>query len=217
MDWLRPKRLPRWTRLLFVKKSRATSTNSQYIIVVFPPNPRELLRDRLEHEVPLLNRRIDARTNNPFAALYRIYEHIMLDQHLQIRNEFEAFWLHRDWKVCQIPDPRDPDPERYAVVACIPALLCRAFNRRIGLGLPRNTPPIFTRTQLDAWRSQEREYESEPVWTRDVPQLNDELAIPRWDNEKRQFVPLGDSEKDKGSEAFAKKNILIWQPHIHFI
>lgn len=183
----------------------------------YPPGPRDLLQGRLKYEVPLLQRRVDAETDNPTAALYRMYEHIMLDQHLEIRNEFEAFWFHSDLKVSELPDPEDPDPERYAVVACIPALLCLAFNRRIELGLPRDAPAIFTRDQLEEWRSQDRQYETEPEWTEGVAPLDERLAIPHWDNDKRDFVPLDHSDTTKASKEFAKKNILIWQPHIHFI
>jgi hypothetical protein len=183
----------------------------------YPPGPRDLLQGRLKYEGPLLERRVDTETDTPVKALYRMYEHIMLDQSLEIRNEFEAFWFRSGWKVSEIPDPRDPDPERYAVVACIPALLCLAFNKRIELGLPRDAPAIFTRDQLEEWRSRGREYEMEPEWTEGVPQLDQRLAIPHWDNDKREFVPLDASETTKASKEFAKKNILIWQPHIHFI
>ncbi|KAK7419377.1 hypothetical protein QQX98_003329 [Neonectria punicea] len=115
------------------------------------------------------------------------------------------------WAVRDIPDPRDPDPERYA---CIPALLCLAFNRRIELGLPRHAPPILTRDMLDEWRAQEREYEEEPAWVDGVPRLTATLAIPHWNNKKRDFVPL--ESFDHASKEFSRKNILIWQPHIHF-
>lgn len=183
-----------------------------------PPAPRTLLAIRVIYEIPLLNRSlarsIERDTDTPLAALYRIYEHIVLDQHIEIRNEIEAFWYHADWAVRDIPDPCDPHPERYACLACIPTLLCLAFNERIGLGLPRNAPPIFTQGMLAEWRAQEREYEEEPAWVNAVPPLAATLAIPHWDNSKRDFIPLESFER--GSRAFSRKNILIWQPHIYF-
>ncbi|KAG5917595.1 hypothetical protein E4U42_007183 [Claviceps africana] len=154
--------------------------------------------------------------DHPLVALYRVYEHIVLDQWINIRNEFEAFWYHSDWAVSGIPDPRDPDPERYACVASITALLCLAFNRRIGLGLPRNAPPIFSRDMLDEWRTKEPRYETEPEWALAVPRLDVPLAIPHWDNKQRDFVPLDSFEDRRASAQFSKKNILIWQPHVHF-
>ncbi|KAF4978990.1 hypothetical protein FZEAL_4721 [Fusarium zealandicum] len=181
-----------------------------------PPSPRQLLSHRTDYELPLLNRRVDPNQDRPLSAIYRIYEHIVLDQHLEIRNELEAFWFQKHWAVADIPDPCDPDPERYACLACIPALLCLAFNRRIKMGLPRDAPPIFNHDMLDEWRAREREYESEPLWTDKVSRLDQVLTIPHWDNESRQFVPLASFGCPEASKEFAKKNILVWQPHLHF-
>lgn len=181
-----------------------------------PPAPRDLLSNRAGYEIPLLNRSPDRENDAPLAALYRIYEHLILDQHIELRNELEAFWFRSSWAVSDIPDPLDPDPERYACLACIPALLCLAFNKRIEMGLPRDAPSIFTRDMLEEWKAQEREYEREPNWVTGVSRLDTTLAIPHWDNEKRDFVPLDGFEDEKASKEFAKKNILIWQPHIHF-
>lgn len=184
-----------------------------------PPAPRELLAGREVYEIPLLTRSRDRATDpakdDSLAALYRIYEHLVLDQHIEIRNELEAFWYHADWAVCDIPDPRDPHPERYACLACIPALLRLAFNKRIELGLPRDAPPIFTRDMMDEWRNQDRKLEEEPSWVHEVPALSETLAIPHWDNDQRDFVPLKSFEN--ASAHFSRKNILLLPPHIHFI
>jgi len=182
-----------------------------------PPPPRELLRGREFYEIPILRRRIDREVDTPLAALYRLYEHIMLDQNIAMRNELEAFWFQPSWLVCEIPDPKDPDPERYAVLAVIPALLVLAFNRRIELGLPRDAPAIFTRDQLDEWRAREREYEKEPDWASCVPPCKQLLKIPHWNNDLREFVSIDGFDDHRASQEFAKKNILIWQPHIQFI
>ncbi|KAJ3514625.1 hypothetical protein NM208_g15045 [Fusarium decemcellulare] len=181
-----------------------------------PPPPRELLTHRTHYELPLLNRRVDPNEDSPIYALYRIYEHLVLDQHLELRNEIEAFWYHADWAVVDIPDPCDPDPDRYACLACIPALLCLAFNKRIEMGLPREAPPVFNQDMLDQWRAQERKFESAPLWTDKVPQLDEVLIIPHWDNQERDFVPLKSFDCAEASKEFADKNILVWHPHVHF-
>lgn len=171
---------------------------------------------RVQVEISLLNRRVSSDDDTPLDALHRLYEHLVLDQHIQLRNEIEFFWYHTDWAVRDIPDPKDDDPERYACLACIPKLLCLAFNKRIELGLPRNAPPIFTRDQLEEWRAQERKYEEEPEWVASVLRLSEVLAIPHWDNKKRDFVPLEGFEDSRASQECATKNVLIWQPHVHF-
>ena len=163
-----------------------------------------MLRHRTLYEVPLLNRFVDRDLDTPIPAMYRIYEHIMLDQSIELRNELEAFWFKSEWKVSDIPNPEDSDVERYAVLSCIPALLVLAFNKRIELGLPRNAPSIFTHDQLDVWRSQEREYEKEPEWVTGVPKLEETLAIPHWDNDQKSFVVLNNFNDSRASKAFAK-------------
>ncbi|KAF4994790.1 hypothetical protein FDECE_12995 [Fusarium decemcellulare] len=163
-----------------------------------PPPPRELLTHRTHYELPLLNRRVDPNEDSPIYALYRIYEHLVLDQHLELRNEIEGFWYHADWAVVDIPDPCDPDPDR------------------IEMGLPREAPPVFNQDMLDQWRAQERKFESAPLWTDKVPQLDEVLIIPHWDNQERDFIPLKSFDCAEASKEFTNKNILVWHPHVHF-
>lgn len=210
----------RWTQRLSrtpVPKPFSKAEPSSAGSSTLPPPPREILHGREVYEIPILQRRVDRDSDSPLAALYRLYEHIMLDQNIQMRNELEAFWFQQGWNVTDIPDPKDTDPERYAVLAVIPALLILAFNKRIELGLPRHAPAIFTLDQLDEWRAQVREYEKEPAWTESVPSCKEILRIPHWDNDAREFVTIDGFEDNRASKEFKKKNILIWQPHIHFI
>ena len=53
-----------------------------------------MLAQREVYELPLLDRRPNHEGDSPLEAIYRIYEHIMLDQHLEILNELETFWYH---------------------------------------------------------------------------------------------------------------------------
>lgn len=182
------------------------------------PSPRELICHREKYELSILQRQaIDPEHDTPLDALYRLYEHIMLDQNIEMRNELEAFWFHCDWKVCEIPDPKDPDPERYAVLAVIPTLLVLAFNKRIELGLPRHAPPIFTYDELDQWKREERKLEKEPDWVDGVIGCENQLAIPHWNNDQKKFITLSNLDDPGVSEEFAQKNILTLKLHIHFI
>lgn len=204
----------------FNRKSRGVdpATASPSSEPGLPPPPRELITNRVAYEIPLLQRRVDFDVDTPRACLYRLYEHFVLDQHRALRNDIEAFWWHPDWPVRHIPDPRDrdDDQERLACLACIPKLLCLAFNRRIELGLPRDAPPIFTRDMLAQWRTQERALEQEPDWVAEIPRLATTLAVPHWDKAKRDFVPLPSLEDSRASPQCASKNVLVWKPHVHF-
>ena len=153
-----------------LKPRNADPTNS-----TLPPSPRELITHRVVYEMPLLDRRVNSDSDTPLKALYRNYEHIVLDQWAEIRNEFEAFWFHSSWAVRDIPDPKDPDPERYSCLACIPKLLCIAFNERIKIGLPRDAPAIFTGDMMEEWKKREPEYEEWPPWVEEVSPVSNPL------------------------------------------
>jgi hypothetical protein len=57
---------------------------------------------------------------------------------VQFRNEIEYFWNQKSWAVQAIPDPKDPDPVRYAILAVLTDQMVRAFNHLIERGLPRD-------------------------------------------------------------------------------
>lgn len=67
-------------------------------------------------------------------------------------------------------DPRDPDPIRYALLACIVEPLLDAFNWCLSIGLRRNGKHIPP-TNWDGVNSPYAPYEplSLPSWTRHVP------------------------------------------------
>jgi hypothetical protein len=81
-------------------------------------------------------------TDTPLSSLYRLYHFIVTDDTTELRNELEFFFNRAQWPVNAIPDPKDTNPQRYAILAVLTALMCRAFNRLIEKGLPGNAPPI---------------------------------------------------------------------------
>jgi hypothetical protein len=143
-----------------------------------------------------------------------LYEHIVLDNNIGMRNEIESFWWKK-WPVKDIPDPLDEhEPERYAVLACIPPLLVESFNKRTELGLRRDAHSIMSVEERQAFAATPKVLESAPSWTSRVKPLERTLHIPHTIARETQLVSLDDK---KQSPAFKAKNIMIWQPHIHFI
>ncbi|KAI0768155.1 hypothetical protein BD413DRAFT_567225 [Trametes elegans] len=145
------------------------------------------------------------------ACFYRIYQFLIIDWTIGLRNELEYFCtIHPEWLVVDLPDPEDKDdPARYAALAAVTHVLCEAYNRRIELGLPRGTPPI-----VNDWEELARRpkiLERVPAWAERVPPLQEVLRIP--DSEGR-YVEDGDEDV---FEPFRKYNILMRQAHIHFI
>jgi hypothetical protein len=75
--------------------------------------------------------------DTPLCCLYRIYKWAAIGRPLQVGYETQYFWDQRAWKVEDIPDPRDPDPMRYAVLAGFAEIMAICFNERIDMGLLR--------------------------------------------------------------------------------
>lgn len=134
-----------------------------------------------------------------------------MNDNIGLRNELEYFWYAK-WPVTSIPDPQDPSESRYAVLSAIPSLLVESFNRRIQLGLPRKADAIMSREEMEQYQKEEKIFESVPEWTNLVGRLEKTLVIPHDNNEV-----LGSFEDERASSQLAAKNILHWQPHIHFI
>ena len=103
----------------FTRAPSSTSGNLQR-----PPSVQYLL----EHSK---HRNAETRGVTPIASLYRMYEFIVLGFTVGLRTEIEWFFNHASWKLSEIPDPDDPDPERYAILAVLPRFLVIAYNRLI--------------------------------------------------------------------------------------
>lgn len=184
-----------------------------------PPNPKEILRDRGSYAERFIDRKYHAPKgifhDQPLFSLYRLYEWIMVGHTVNMRNELELFWW-KQWPVSTIPDPLDDDPERYAVLACIPALIVESFNERIDLGLRREEPhSILSPEEQQRFASSPKNYESVPDWTGTVPSLEELLYIPQevglWQEQPTTL------DHPQACAIFRQKNILCPKLHIHFI
>lgn len=80
--------------------------------------------------------------DTPLRSLYRLYEAIIGgDEMLPVvgyETEYFFFQSRRSWKLSRIPDPQDPDPIRYAILASIVEGLLESFNFRLSVGLRRD-------------------------------------------------------------------------------
>lgn len=98
------------------------------------------------------------------------------------------------------------------MLSAIPSLLVESFNQRIDLGLSWKADPIVSREELEQYQQEEKIFETVPEWTVRVAPLKELLVIPH-DNDE----VLESFEDERISPQLAAKNILHWQPHIHFI
>lgn len=171
-----------------------------------PPNPREIIAHRTFYKERMRYRQYRAPEgvyeDSPLYALYRLYEWIMVGHSDNMRNELECFWWN-SWPVASIPDPGEQgDPERYAVLACIPALLVESFNKRSESGLRRDgasSGPVSGS-------------ETEPAWAAHVGPVRALMHIP----ETQRSLQIKSLYDPAASSAFKKKNILMRKPDLHF-
>lgn len=144
--------------------------------------------------------------DTPLRSIYRIYELLLADRYALIGEETEYFFYRRDWKLRDIPDPQDPDPLRYAVIASIVEELHDAVNWRLSLGLRRTREHVYREDDGDPWPPFTPE--ECPCWTQEVPPIDKELlgiSVPPEALDKEGNLVL---EANGKGPNFARRNII---------
>lgn len=138
-----------------------------------------------------------------------MYEYLVTGFIIGLRSEIEFFYSQASWAVAAIPDPKDPDPARYAILAVLPHYLVVVFNRLSERGLPRGSPAIISNDMEKKLRAQPKVFEEEPSWAREVPRLEETLVI----SGSCEDVPTEECR----SARFLMKNIIAEEPHVLFV
>ncbi|KAL4957531.1 hypothetical protein BDW69DRAFT_156059 [Aspergillus filifer] len=110
--------------------------------------------------------------DTPMRSIYRLYELHLADQYELMGWETEYFFFRPSWDLLDIPDPKDPDSIRYAMLASIVEELHEAINWRLGLGLRRDHKHVYREDDGDPYppfTPQEL-----PDWTSRVPAIDKE-------------------------------------------
>ena len=142
--------------------------------------------------------------DTPIRSIYRMYEAMIADVYVVIGAETEYFWYQRDWDLQSIPDPHDPDPIRYAMVACLVEELVEACNWRLSLGMRRNRKHIYRETGSDPWPPYTPV--KGPSWTSSVPAISPDILRrlpPKYVSDGKLVLEAGGL-----SEVFASRNIV---------
>ncbi|EUC67363.1 DNA-binding protein, putative [Rhizoctonia solani AG-3 Rhs1AP] len=167
-----------------------------------PPSPtpleilerREIAEEYLHrdgHYHQLRSLRYFAARDTSIRSLYRLCVSVCAQDQNEIMLESQYFWRHNDWAIHDIPDPRDPDPVRYAMLASIVEELVDAFNYKVGLGLRRGAA-IYDRA---AANEEAPSFEVCPEWASQVLGLDNLINFCQ--------------EGDQGMPAFRKRNIIV--------
>ncbi|PLB54913.1 hypothetical protein P170DRAFT_470348 [Aspergillus steynii IBT 23096] len=144
--------------------------------------------------------------DTPLRSIYRLYELHLADRYVLMGWETEYFFFRRDWKLKDIPDPNDPDPLRYAIIASIVEELHEAVNWRLSLGLRRNKEHVYREEDGDPWPPFTPE--ELPLWTEKVPPIDKDLlsvSVPPESLDSEGNLVLEENGK---APNFAKRNII---------
>ncbi|KAF8797806.1 hypothetical protein BYT27DRAFT_7343977 [Phlegmacium glaucopus] len=78
--------------------------------------------------------------------------------------ESDYFWRRARWRIKDIPDPKDPNPLRYAILASLVESMVEAYNWKITLGLRRGVG-VTSKEQDEAFRRDpNKPFEEVPSW-----------------------------------------------------
>lgn len=144
--------------------------------------------------------------DTPLRSIYRLYELFLADHYELIGWETQYFFYRCYWKLHDIPDPEDPDPLRYAIVASIVDELCEAVNWRLSLGLRRNREHIYREEDEDPWPPFTPE--ELPKWTKNVAPIDKNLlrlSVPQKSLDAEGNLVL---EVNGKGPNFARRNII---------
>ncbi|KAF4763307.1 hypothetical protein N7455_003663 [Penicillium solitum] len=144
--------------------------------------------------------------DTPLRSIYRLYELHLADRYELMGYETEYFFFQQNWKLGDIPDPRDPDPLRYAMVASITEELHEAVNWRLSLGLRRNREHVYREEDGDPWPPFNPE--ELPDWTKNVAPMDKDLlrrSVPPESLDTKGNLVL---EKNGKGRNFARRNII---------
>ncbi|KAL1855015.1 hypothetical protein Plec18167_004535 [Paecilomyces lecythidis] len=144
--------------------------------------------------------------DTPLRSIYRLYELHLADRYKLMGYETEYFFFRPDWKLQNIPDPKDPDPLRYAVIACIVEELHEAVNWRLSLGLRRNREHVYRERGEDPYPPFVPE--GLPSWTKDVAPIDKELLRRSVPEDKLDTDGNLVLEEGGKSPIFARRNII---------
>ena len=105
-------------------------------------------------------------------SIYRLYEAICSNCPNEVMEEADyIFHQQPTWKLKDIPNPRDQDPVRQAVLASIVETLVQAFNFKIGIGLRRGITNTKSYLIERFAREPDPPYEKVPEWPYGLPKL----------------------------------------------
>lgn len=141
-------------------------------------------------EIPLFRVR-----DSPLNSIYRLHDDLCVSRLILLSYECEYLFRQNSkrWLLCQLPDPRDDDPIRYAILASLVEALVDAFNWRLKLGLRRGG----SRYRQSKGMAIDSMLEEAPLWAKKAAPVGSPVDLINYEAEP--FAQLDDH--------FLKRNI----------
>ncbi|KAK6518585.1 hypothetical protein TWF506_005720 [Arthrobotrys conoides] len=151
--------------------------------------------------------------DSPLASVYRMYEFLVADLWKEICYESDYFWYSLS-PVEGIPaPPANLDSKTYACIASMIQTLVKAYNYKIGLGIPRYKPKGMTTLQCSRLP---KVLERVPDWAVSYPPLSgeDAMGIRSMFLNKRNGEDVTDFDPENGPFIYFSKRNLPKFPNI---
>ncbi|KAF8971822.1 hypothetical protein BDZ97DRAFT_1901489 [Flammula alnicola] len=114
----------------------------------------------------------------PLRCLYRLYEAVCSMSRNELMEESQYYFhCQPKWRLKDIPNPKDPDPQRQAILASLVETLVDSFNFKIGMGLRRGVTCEKPYLIAGFQRQPNPPYEEVPEWPASVEPLSKTLKM----------------------------------------
>ncbi|RDB26155.1 hypothetical protein Hypma_006200 [Hypsizygus marmoreus] len=143
--------------------------------------------------------------DTPLRSLYRLHDVIYADSDNSVMLESNYFWDQEEWRIKDIPDPKDPDPLRYAILASLVESMVSAFNFKISIGLRHGRRPISFKFDEAARLDPNKPFEEVPSWTSHVPPVEEWISFLENGVVRPDGTPFG--KRHICASAFQLRNI----------
>jgi hypothetical protein len=138
------------------------------------PTLHEIISDRTRNT--LITQFLDR--TNPLGRLYIMYMYFVTCDVISLRAEIRSLCCDPACNVQDMPDPYDPDPARYAILAALTHYLCEAVNNRIQNHLQRDPPTDTSLNEVTEERRRAPVLARVPPWATRIPELTEKMYIP---------------------------------------
>ncbi|KIM38599.1 hypothetical protein M413DRAFT_447801 [Hebeloma cylindrosporum] len=111
--------------------------------------------------------------DTPLRSLYRLHDVLCANEDNYVMLEGDYFFRRAGWRTKDIPDPKDPNPLRYAILASLVESMVESFNYKISKGLRREMRMTTSEENHALYMDPNKPFEQAPSWTSHVPPLEE--------------------------------------------